>query len=89
MKGGGLPSDELRSRTRVKGDRGPNEGFLDVFDQVRVRYQKLLDNEKALDFLDLINLAAEHISEGRWKPQYRFVLVDEYQDISAGRMALI
>ena len=38
---------------------------------------------------DLINLAAEHIMKGRWRSQYRYVLVDEFQDISAGRMALI
>ena len=42
-----------------------------------------------MDFHDLINLAAEHIREGRWKPRYRYVLVDEFQDISVGRMALI
>ena len=45
--------------------------------------------KSALDFHDLINLAADHIREGRWKPQYRYVLVDEFQDISAGRMALL
>ena len=56
---------------------------------MRDRYQKLLDDEKALDFHDLINLAREHIRKGRWKSQYRYVLVDEFQDISAGRMALI
>ena len=48
-----------------------------------------LMKRKALDFHDLINLAAEHIQVGRCKSQYRYVLVDEFQDISAGRMALI
>ena len=56
---------------------------------MRARYQKLLSDQEALDFHDLINLAAEHIREGRWKPQYRYVLVDEFQDISAGRMVLL
>ena len=88
-KSGGLSSDNLRSRARHTGDRRRNEGFLDVFDQVRVRYRKLLDDEKAVDFHDLINLAAEHMLEGRWKSRYRYVLVDEFQDISAGRVALI
>ena len=84
-----LSSDELGSRARQTGDRRRSESFLDVFEQVRARYQKLLAEEDELDFHDLINLAAEHIREGRWNPEYRYVLVDEFQDISAGRMALI
>ena len=89
VKSSRLSSDELGSRSRQTGDRRRNESFLDVFEQVRVRYQKLLADQEALDFHDLINLAAEHIREGRWKPRYRYVLVDEFQDISAGRMALL
>ena len=92
VKSGGLSSDKLRARarkTRKSGDRRRNEGFLDVFDQVRARYQKLLTDEKALDFHDLINLATERIREGRWESRYRYVLVDEFQDISAGRMDLL
>ena len=89
VKSGDLSSDELRLRARDTGDRRRNESFLEVFEQVRARYQKLLADQEALDFHDLINLAAEHIREGRWKPQYRYVLVDEFQDISTGRMALL
>ena len=89
VKSSRLSSDELDSRARQTGDRRRTESFLDVFEQVRARYQKLLTDQEALDFHDLINLAAEHIGEGRWKPQYRYVLVDEFQDISAGRMALL
>ena len=89
VKSGGLSSETLRARARQTGDRRRNQGFLDVFEQVRTRYQKLLADEDELDFHDLINLAAEHIREGRWKPRYRYVLVDEFQDISAGRMSLL
>ena len=89
VKSSRLSSDELGSRARQTGDRRRNESFLDVFEQVGIRYQKLLADQEALDFHDLINLAAEHIREGRWKPRYRYVLVDEFQDISAGRMALL
>ncbi len=89
VKSGRLSSDELESRARQTGDRRRNESFLDVFEQVRSRYQKLLADQGELDFHDLINLASDHIRGGRWKPQYRYVLVDEFQDISAGRMALL
>lgn len=89
VKSGRLSSDELESRARQTGDRRRNESFLDVFEQVHARYQKLLADQGEMDFHDLINLAVDHIREGRWKSQYRYVLVDEFQDISAGRMALL
>ena len=89
VKSGGLSPETLRARAGESGGRRRNESFLAVFEQVRDRYQKLLADERALDFHDLINVAAEHIREGRWKSECRYVLVDEFQDISAGRMAFI
>ena len=47
VKSGSLSFDALGARQT--GDRRRNRGFLDVFEQVRVRYQKLLANEEALD----------------------------------------
>ena len=89
VKTSDLKPDELRARARELGDRRRNEAFLDVFEQALVRYQRSLANEKALDFHDLINLAARRIRECKWKPEFRYVLVDEFQDISAGRMRLL
>ena len=89
VKSAGLSPETLRARGREIGIRRRNESFLAVFEQVRDRYRKQLADEGELDFHDLINLAAERIREGRWKSGYQYVLVDEFQDISAGRMALI
>ena len=93
-KSSGLTPDELRARARAHGDRLRNETFLALFEQVRARYDRLLADEGAadeevLDFHDLINRAAQHIREGGWQTPYRYVLVDEFQDISTGRMALL
>ena len=87
VKTSGISTEALRVRARDSGDRARNEAFLDVFEQVRGRYAELLGEDK--DFQDLINHAAAHIREGRWQSPYRYVLVDEFQDISAGRMALL
>ena len=87
FKTNSLTLDELRNR--IRGDESRNECFLNVFEQVHERYEQLLEDEKALDFHDLINRAACHIREGKWEHPYRYVLVDEFQDISAGRMALL
>ena len=89
VKSGGVSVSELRSRAARLGDRRRGESFIDVFEHVYDRYQRLLAEEGALDFHDLINRAARLISAGTWKSRYRYILVDEFQDISAGRMALL
>ncbi len=89
VKTSGLTPRDLRVRARETGVKWRSEGFLDIFEQVSFRYQQRLERENTLDFHDLINRAAHYIREGRWKSQYRYVLVDEFQDISAGRMALL
>ena len=87
VKTSGVSFDTLRQRARASRDRTRSEAFLDIFEQVSARYDKLLGEDK--DFHDLINHAAAHIRNGRWQSPYRYVLVDEFQDISAGRMALL
>ena len=86
-KTSGLSPDALRARARDAHDGPRNDAFLDLFEQVRTRYEELLGDER--DFHDLIGEAAGHIRAGRWTSPYRHVLVDEFQDVSAGRMALI
>jgi len=63
--------------------------FLDVFRPVYRRYQEQLQNESKIDFSDMINQAAEHISRGDFTRPYKYILVDEFQDMSLGRYALL
>ena len=89
VKTSNLSSETLRKAARTRGDWQRNERFLDVFELMLVRYEQALEDQQALDYHDLINLAEPSIREGVWKSPYRYVLVDEYQDISAGRMRLL
>ena len=89
VKTNGLSSEELRYRADRRGTLWRDGGFLEVFERVRSRYEKLLRDQGKRDFHDLINGAAQYIREGRWKTPCRYVLVDEFQDISAGRMNLL
>ena len=81
--------ETLQARARVRGDAVRNLVFLDIFNRVQQRYEQLLAEAGELDFHDFINHAAGHIGDRRWPSRYRYVLVDEFQDISAGRMALL
>ena len=89
VKGSGLMPDELRIRARKAGQFRRSGSFLDVFERVYARYQQKLKAEGTLDFHDLINEATRLVQDGDWQGRYRYVLVDEFQDISAGRMALL
>ena len=81
--------EALQSRARARGDVVRNLVFLDIFSRVHQRYEQLLAEAGERDFHDFINRAALHIRDSRWLSRYRYVLVDEFQDTSAGRMALL
>ena len=89
VKTSGVSPAELRERARASSDRARGESFLVVVEQVRERYEAMLAEEGAVDFHDLINRAAALIRDGAWLAPYRYILVDEFQDISAGRMRLL
>ena len=89
VKTSGLTSNQLRIRAGLHQDRLRCRSFLGLFDAVSERYERLLADEKAVDFHDLINHAAIQLREAREAPGFRYVLVDEFQDISRGRMVLL
>ena len=89
VKTAGLTMEQLRSRADQFPNAVRSAAFLDLFERVWDRYEQLLRAEDALDFDDLINNATEAIRLGQWTSPFRYVLVDEFQDISAGRLALL
>ena len=90
FKGGGHQLDELRSKVRRQGSKGRRAAaFLDLFEAVYARYERGLRTTNEIDFNDMILIAADHVASGRYRSEYRCILVDEFQDISAGRAKLI
>ena len=87
-KSSNLDHDEILRRARDQRDKNRTQCFLDIFQDVREGYETLLQREKALDFHDLINGAATVIQDGNWENTFQYVLIDEFQDISSGRMNL-
>ena len=87
-KSGNLSSEEIEERAQAQRDHRRTRHFLDVFHRVRQEYEDLLREERAIDFHDLINQATDHIRQGNWTSPFDHVLIDEFQDISDGRMAL-
>ena len=63
--------------------------FVGIFEPILERYQETLARAGEVDFHDMINRATDHVSSGQYRSPYRYILVDEFQDISSGRAALV
>lgn len=89
VKTSSIGPEELRSRARSMGDRARGESFLTIFEEIRKRYEHRLEQAREIDFHDMINQATRHLMDGRHGHSYRYILVDEFQDISSGRLILL
>ena len=54
-----------------------------------MRTANILWITKEIDFNDMINLASEYVRQGKYINPYKYVIVDEYQDISKARFMLL
>ena len=89
FKGVQLSSHEVARRAAKAGDRPRAQAFLAVFEPIFERYQQSLSRQEEIDFHDMINKAAKHVEAGRFLSPFRYILVDEFQDISPGRARLL
>ncbi len=63
--------------------------FLNIFKPILLEYERLLKKRSEIDFADMINEATALVNEGKFQQQYKYILIDEFQDISVGRYGLI
>ena len=89
FKGANLSVGELTARVAKASDIQRAKAFVSVFLPIYERYQAFLDDEGQIDFHDMINIATAHTECGRYQSPYRYILVDEFQDISPGRARLL
>lgn len=66
-----------------------SEVFIKIFILVIERYKKFLNENNAIDFHDMINNATELIQSESVKTPYKYIIIDEFQDIWLGRYRLI
>lgn len=63
--------------------------FIDIIKRIFLYYEKYLHDNMYIDFNDMINQATAAVREGKYKQNYKYILIDEYQDISFSRFKLI
>ena len=65
-----------------------SESFLTVSEKYQRELSSLLENHQAT-FSGLIKLAIQYLRSGQIKTQFRYIIVDEYQDLSALRQEFL
>ena len=66
--------------------------FLDICNDCYLEYERYLNENNAVDFEDMINESARvlrEVKEMKQKLDFKYIIVDEYQDISRQRFDLV
>ncbi|WP_316838958.1 UvrD-helicase domain-containing protein [Pedobacter gandavensis] len=63
--------------------------FLEVLGPLHQAYEQELSSTASIDYNDMVNNAANFIQNGDYQKKYKYILVDEFQDMSVGRYGLI
>lgn len=63
--------------------------FLLLIKPLLQGYDRYLANNRMIDFSDMINMAADAVRSGFKVEPYKYVIIDEYQDISVARYKLV
>lgn len=70
-------------------DSWNNKYILSLIKPIYDGYNNMLKENNEIDFSDMINKAAAYVHDGKYVNPYKFVIVDEYQDISKARFGLL
>lgn len=89
FKGNGLTLSDIAERAHTQQDRARAQVFLWVFGPIFERYRETLSYAGEIDFHDMINRATDLVEAGRYRSPFRYILVDEFQDISPPRARLL
>lgn len=97
MRAGGLTVTDLRRRnrghTREEREHALTRAriarFIDFVAPLHAAYRRYLAVNHAIDFAGMITEATRLVREDRYASPFRYILVDEYQDMSRPRYELL
>lgn len=89
MKSNEYELTDLRALCCNNPNIGKRATLVDLIAPIYEAYASALQRNGEIDFNDMINKAAHMIREGKYVNPYKYVIVDEYQDISRSRFNLL
>ena len=89
FKQSGLSIDQVLHKATNHPDKPRCLAFIDVFEPIYKEYTAELTRSGTVDFSDMIRKATALVQRGKYHPRFKYILVDEFQDISAIRAELV
>lgn len=89
LKSNGYDIENVRGMNKSGIHCKSNNILLSLLEPLFNAYCSYLKVQKEIDFNDMINLASQYVQQGRYRNPYKYVIVDEYQDISKARFNLL
>ncbi|MCQ8882155.1 UvrD-helicase domain-containing protein [Pseudoalteromonas shioyasakiensis] len=75
---------EIQSRLEKAGVQNAKSHML-LIESLRQAYVAELRSRNQIDYDDMILLATDYLRDGMFEPKWKYILVDEFQDISVSR----
>jgi DNA helicase-4 len=76
-------------KVNQSADPGQFAAALELLLPILEDYENYLANEDKIDFDDMIGKALRYVKQGKFTSRWRYILVDEFQDISDPRAQLV
>lgn len=89
MKSNSYSINYVKSLNNNNFNVGWNNVLLNLIKPIYHSYNLYLSQHDEIDFNDMINISKKYIDEKKYINKYKFVIVDEYQDISKARFELL
>jgi len=88
MKSCDYSIDDIKNKIEKNKDtRGA--AFIQIFTPIYESYRDYLKENNKIDFNDMLLLAAEYIGENKYIHNYKYIIIDEFQDFSFSKYELI
>jgi DNA helicase-4 len=87
FKANGTTINQLKDRVSANDQR--TQAFLSIFSAIFEDYCSLLKVNQEIDFNDMLIDAIDLIKQGKYHSNFRYILVDEFQDISITRYSFL
>ena len=89
IKSNAYSIDTVRNLNKSRSNNPANNKILTLLEPIFNAYCRYLTENDEIDFNDMINLATSYVTSGKYQNPYKYVIVDEYQDISKSRYMLL
>lgn len=84
--------DEIRKENSLEKNefmKNRTELFINLIEDVYIIYENYLKKNNLIDFNDMINNATAEVAKNGYDKNFKYILVDEYQDTSLTRYMLL